>query len=56
MDDPMRISPRFFATDWLALDADVTKDWVRAVEIFEDRIESGRPRPSRKPRGVPSRP
>lgn len=39
MDDPMRISPRFFAADWLALDAHVTKDWVRAVEIFEDRIE-----------------
>ncbi len=38
-DGPMKISPRFFAEDWLRLDRSRDLDWPRAIEIFRDRID-----------------
>lgn len=35
----MNISPRFTSDDWLRLDPARDNDWVRAFEIFQDRID-----------------
>lgn len=43
----MRISPRFLASDWLALDASRDQHWKRALEILDDRIEGRFLRPIR---------
>lgn len=34
----MQISPRFKASDWTSLDLTQESGWVKAAEIFEDRI------------------
>jgi len=36
--DALRISPRYAATDWQALDLDKPADWVRACKIVKDRL------------------
>lgn len=39
MNDNMRISPKYIVSDWQKLNLTKEEDWVKAIEIFKDRLE-----------------